>query len=349
MKIAIVNDLKLAVEAQRRVLQAESGLDVCWTAADGLEAVRLCAAQRPDLVLMDLIMPVMDGVEATRRIMAESPCPILVVTASVRGNFAKVYEALGAGALDAVATPVLGPGGKLDGGGELLRKIATLQTLTAQAKPAPAASEPRVSSAAVLERLRPPPVVVIGASTGGPNALAELLGGLPAGFPAAVVAVQHLDSNFAGGLATWLGQRTALKVAPLVDGERLRAGQVWLVTGDEHLVLDENLRLRYTPEPQGLAFRPSVDVFFHSVAGAGLEGCGVLLTGMGRDGAAGLAALRRAGFFTIAQDQASSVVWGMPKAAAELGAASEVLPLSAIAGRLLERIGFIHSPPLQAS
>lgn len=337
MKIAIVNDLRLAVEVLRRALAGVPELEVCWVAQDGAEAVRRCGEQRPDLILMDLLMPVMDGVEATRRIMAATPCPILVVTASVGGNFARVYEALGAGALDAVATPSFTSDGEIAGRTDLLLKIATLQTLTGAAKPAP--WPPAEPAAARIRHGRLPPLLAIGASTGGPKALATLLAQLPADFPAAVVVVQHLDHHFVPGLADWLAQSSPLSVAPLTETGRLLAGHVWLAAADAHLVLDEHtLELRFSAEPSDVSCRPSVDVFFHSIARqTGLRGCGVLLTGMGRDGAAGLLALRRAGFYTIAQNEASSVVWGMPKAAVELDAADAVLPLGSIAERLLVR------------
>src|SRR5262245_879189 len=152
MRIAIVNDLALAQAVLRRLVESIPGYTVAWTAADGAEAVRKAAADRPDVILMDLIMPVMDGAEATRRIMASSPCPILVVTASVGGNFGKVYEALGAGGLDAVKTPVLGPGGQLEGGSAILERLTKLERATAVLPPSPglAGDGPGVSGAPTL-------------------------------------------------------------------------------------------------------------------------------------------------------------------------------------------------------
>ena len=341
MRIAIVNDLALAVEALRRVVRSIPDAEVAWVARDGAAAIERCESDRPDLVLMDLIMPVMDGVAATREIMRRAPCPVLVVTASVHGNVAKVYEALGHGALDAVATPRLGLAGGLEGAAELVRKIATVRALAAER----ATGGSTAATAAPRAGAGPapagplPPLLAIGASTGGPRALASLLGGLPADLPAAVAVVQHIDGAFAAGLARWLAQRTPLTVAPLFGPEPLRAGHIWVAAGAGHLVLRDDLRLCLTPEPTDLLHCPSIDVFFESVARRlPGRGCGVLLTGMGRDGARGLLALRAAGFHTIAQDEHTSVVWGMPRAAAEAGGASEVLPVERIAASVAVHI-----------
>jgi chemotaxis response regulator CheB len=317
------------------------GAEVAWVARDGSEAIAMCARDRPDLVLMDLIMPGVDGVAATREIMRRSPCPVLVVTASVHGNVAKVYEALGYGALDAVATPRLGLGGGLEGAAELVRKIAMVQALARERTAAPAVADAAAAHPAggAAPRLAPP-LVAIGASTGGPAALAQVLGALPRDLPAAVAVVQHVDVAFAPGLAHWLAHRCAVSVAPLSAPAALRVGHVWLAAAEEHLVLRDDLRLGLVAEPREALHRPSIDVFFESVARRlPGRGCGVLLTGMGRDGARGLLALRRAGFHTIAQDESSSVVWGMPRAAVERGAAAEVLPLGGIAPAIVAAIG----------
>jgi two-component system, chemotaxis family, response regulator WspF len=334
VRIAIVNDLALAVEALRRVVRSIPDAEVAWVARDGAAAIERCESDRPDLVLMDLVMPVMDGVAATREIMRRAPCPVLVVTASVHGNVAKVYEALGHGALDAVATPRLGLAGGLEGAAELVRKIATVQALAAEraAAPSAAATAAPHAAGATAPAGPVPPLLAIGASTGGPRALAAVLGSLPAELPAAVAVVQHIDGGFAAGLARWLAHRTPLTVAPLYGPEPLRAGHVWVAAGHGHLVLRDDLRLALSPQPADLLHCPSIDVFFESVARrVPGRGCAVLLTGMGRDGARGLRALRTAGYHTIAQDEHTSVVWGMPRVAAETGGASEVLPLDRIA------------------
>lgn len=336
MRIGIVNDVPLAVEALRRVVTSVPEYQVAWIAKDGEEAVLACAVDKPDLVLMDLMMPRMDGVEATRRIMQESPCPILVVTATVEGHTSKVFEAMGWGALDAVDTPVLSTSGNPAGGRVLLAKIAMLGRLTGHGRlpqGAYVSTIPQSSGSATL------PLVAIGASTGGPAALAEVLSGIPRDLGASIVVVQHVDAQFAPGLAAWLAGKTGHEVVPAREGGRPGPGQILLAATNDHLALSPDGTFRYTPEPTEYLYRPSIDVFYESAL-AYHSGplIGVLLTGMGADGAQGLLSLQKAGWPTIAQDEATSVVFGMPKAAVKLGAAAEVLGLNEIAPAILRAI-----------
>jgi two-component system response regulator WspF len=325
MRIGLVNDLPLAMEALRRSVAKVPGASVAWCAFDGAEAVRMCAKDRPDLVLMDLIMPVMDGVEATRRIMQESPCPILVVTATVTGNAARVYEALGAGALDAIDTPNLAAA---DGVDRLCRRIELVARL-ANTGPSRRADSPAPASPSRGQEVPTP--ALIGASTGGPQALREVLIAWPRPLPFAAVIVQHLDATFVPGLAEWLARETHLQVRIAVPGELPEPGTVWIAGGDEHLTLDRRCRFMRRPAQPGDLHHPSVDALFQSAAASGLvPGIAALLTGMGADGADGLAALRRAGWKTLAQDKATSVVWGMPGAAIQLDAASRVIPIQQV-------------------
>ncbi len=338
MRIAIVNDLVMAVEALRRLVLSVPGYEVAWVGRDGAEAVAQCAKDTPDLVLMDLIMPVMDGVEATRRIMKESPCAILVVTATVTGNSSKVFDAMGHGALDAVNTPVLGTRGEIEGGDALLAKIVTIGRLIGKTGGAHHRRTSDLKLVAPSDRL--PPLVAIGASTGGPKALADVLSRLPGSFGAAVVIVQHVDVQFAPGMAAWLNDQTPLRVRTAFEGAHPEVGTVWLAGTNDHLILTPGLTLGYTTEPRDFPYRPSVDVFYRSlVTHWPRKDVAALLTGMGRDGAEGLAALRRAGWHTIAQDEATSVVYGMPKAAAEMGAAVQVLPIEQVAPAIAHEVG----------
>jgi len=335
MRIAIVNDMRLAVESLRRGVQASGMHQVAWVAYDGAEAVWRCAQDLPDLILMDLIMPVMDGVEATRRIMTATPCPILIVTGSVDNQSARVFEAMGAGALDAVNTPMLGAPNMAPGcdSCETFRaKISTIQKLIQPAASAHYAPHGKIGSAPKSESR----LVVIGSSTGGPQALAKIVSQLPADYPAPVIIVQHVDAQFVGELSHWLDKQTPLHVRLAHEGDTPQPGTVLIAGTNDHLVIHPNQSLGYTPLPRELAYRPSVDVFFSSVAEHWRGQCiGVLLTGMGRDGAQGLLKLRNKGFHTVAQDQASSAVYGMPKAAAELHAAAEVMSIDHVAAALL--------------
>jgi two-component system response regulator WspF len=336
MRIAIVNDLILAREVLRRAVLSVPGYTIAWTAENGAEAVCKAAQDRPDVILMDLIMPVMDGVEATRRIMTHNPCPILLVTSSVSGNLSKVYEAMGHGGLDAINTPTLGSEGTIKDAEGMLARIAKLArmraVLTCVPPVAMPASDPRSPGGHT-------PLVLMGASTGGPEALAQVLAALPPSFPAAVVVVQHIAAAFAPKLAEWLQGRSRLPVQVAQPGVEPRPGVVFLACSDDHLILRPDHRLAYVAHPIDHPYRPSVDVLFGSAAAWWPRpGVAILLTGMGSDGAHGLAELRRGGWYTIAQDQASCVVYGMPKTAVEQNAACVVLPLSEIAGALQTRL-----------
>jgi two-component system response regulator WspF len=332
MKIGIVNDLPMAVEALQRALMLKPGHQIIWVARNGAEAVEMCAKATPDLVLMDLIMPVMDGVETTRRIMAQTPCAILIVTSSVGANASRVFEAMGHGALDAVDTPALGMGDLNESSSPLLAKIETIQKLVRDKNGINGAMARAGSKIPLLNGER---LLAIGASAGGPAALMTLLRGLPKDFQAAIVVIQHVDEQFAAGMAEWLGLNSKLPVRVAREGERPEAGVVLLAGTNDHLTLKASDRLGYTPKPADYAYRPSVDVFFQSACrfwpGTVV---GVLLTGMGRDGALGLKALRNKGHYTIAQDQATSAVYGMPKAAAALDAAVDILALEQIGPKL---------------
>ncbi len=334
LKIAIVNDTMMAAESLRRVVSSEPDYQLVWVAYDGRQAVQKCHEICPDIILMDLIMPEMDGVEATRAITAKFECAILVVTASVGCRAGKVFEAMGAGALDAVNTPTLGANGKDEGRDILINKINAIATLI-HGKPLRRKSTlvaPVLTS--VSSQL---PLIAIGASTGGPAALKSILEMLPANPGVAITVVQHVDEQFVASFTDWLDEQTALPVRIAQAGEPLVRDTVLVCGREEHLVLGANGLLTYQAEPTDLVYRPSVDVCFNSLAdNHDNQSVGVLLTGMGKDGAQGLKSLRERGWWTIAQDQATSAVYGMPKAAKELDAAEEILPLDEIGIRLVE-------------
>jgi two-component system response regulator WspF len=331
MRIGIVNDVRAACEALRRVVDSLPDHEIAWMAADGVEAVAMAKRDRPDLILMDLIMPHLDGVQATRQIMASVPCAILVVTATVSGNISLVYDAMGYGALDAVDTPMLGPAGEVSGAGALVGKIGVIAKIVGATEARRPARPPAIAE--------PPKLVLVGASTGGPKALSDLLLPLPHDWNVAVLVVQHVDVAFSQGLAKWLGDRTGRPVRVAEHGQQPVAGDVLLAGTNDHLVLSRTRGLEYREEPREVFFRPSVDVFFESVADHWPRpGIALLLTGMGKDGAKGLLKLRSRGWHTVAQDEATSVVWSMPKAGLDLGAACEVLSIEQMAKTLVSRL-----------
>lgn len=328
MRIGVVNDRPLVLEILCSILVAAGHL-VMWTARDGGKAVECCCNDTPDLVLMDLNMPVMDGVEATRRIMNLCPCAVLIVTSDVHKHVSKIFEAMGVGALDAVATPSGADCVNVGGKGGFLDKIAMIERL-----------RKNNNSLALLKKARKsPPILAIGSSTGGPSALAKVLGALPQDFIAAVIIVQHVDGCFSQSLANWLDSQTKVKVRLACSGDTPVAGEVLVAPGNVHLYMDKGMSLRLHPDRGESPYIPSVDVFFKSLGDQPLVpgSTAVLLTGMGSDGAEGMLKLRNLGWMTVAQDQETSVVWGMPGVAVKLGAATHILPIDAIAPAVIRQ------------
>lgn len=330
MKIGIVNDTDMAARAIAEAINSSAEHRVVWTARGGGEAIGLCRDHPPDLVLMDLVMPGMNGAAATREIMASTPTAILVVTASVSGNCGLAFEAMGAGALDVIETPSL-----LNDAGRkaFLLKIAQIAAIISDHQKPPAAPPCRPQTLSCSAPGATDLLVAIGCSAGGPAALSQILSELAPVGRAAVVIIQHIDARFVDDLAGWLGGFGKNPLELAAEGTLIEPGRIYLAGKDGHIEAHACSRLRYDADLRGLAYQPSVDVFFSSVARHWRgRAMGVVLTGMGRDGAAGLRAMREAGFLTVAQDEQSSALFGMPKAAAPF--ASEVLPLSSISQRI---------------
>jgi chemotaxis response regulator CheB len=357
--VLIVNDSPVAGQTLRRILLSDPRYRVVGIAADGFEAERIACTQPVDLVLMDIHMPGMNGVEATRRIMARCAVPILIVTATVTRHMDDVFECLRHGALEAIKTPgaMLGQSAERSPDAmHLLERIGVVASLRTTVRRARGDAEAMVPRAAVPWTRPAPPtpsprpargptstsppgvqVVAIGASTGGPTALAAILRRLPRGFSPSVLIVQHIEASFTRGLAEWLAGETPLPVVEAAGGEVIGPGRVYLARGGEHhLVLSPGLRLAYEPAGPGQIHAPSVDRLFETVARAcGASAVGVLCTGMGEDGARGLLAMHAAGSYTIAQDRHSSLIYGMPGTAVRLGAVRRECHLDEIAPALL--------------
>lgn len=342
LRVLVVEDSLSVRKRMVEILAAHPEIEVAGEAEDGKTAIELCCAVRPDVVTLDMMLPVMSGLAATEYIMAHCPTPILIVSASTnRGELFRTYDALAAGAVDVLEKPT---GEERDGDWEA--RLVEVVKLVSRIK---VITHPRAKLAGWRPGLSVPPLpevpdtpsscglVAIGASTGGPGALVQILRGLPADFPAPVLVVMHLDRAFAGSFAEWLDGQSPIRVAYARDGERLPktgTARVLLAPPDRHLTLRQG-RLVLTEDPERHSCRPSVDVLFESIAREAAPECvACLLTGMGKDGAQGLLSLRRAGGFTIAQDEATSVVYGMPREAVLLGGAERVLPLSHIAPTL---------------
>jgi two-component system chemotaxis response regulator CheB len=383
IKVVIVDDSALMRRVVTELLVQDPAIQVIGTASNGREAITLVEASRPDLVIMDVRMPVMDGLEATEHLMAYCPTPILVLTASLaRYDIDITFKMLGAGALEVIEKPSAVDARTLERAGHDLRRrvkvLARVKVVThlrgrrkqmeglpeplarppltpAQTSSVPDQPPPLVPpmpepdkagqkrSPARQTPLVPPdltnfPIIVIGASTGGPRVVYQILGALPPDLPAAVLVVQHIAAGFSGGMVEWLSTASAMPIKLAEEGGVIRPGEVLVAPDQRDLLIERRGTTRFSTNPL-LIQRPAIDVTMQAAADVfGQRVIGVLLTGMGRDGAYGMLTIKRAGGHTIAQDEATCTIFGMPRAAIELEAAHEVLPHHRIAGRLMELV-----------
>ncbi|HKE14555.1 MAG TPA: chemotaxis response regulator protein-glutamate methylesterase [Kofleriaceae bacterium] len=338
VRVLVVDDSLFMRAAIARLLAADGRFDVVGQARDGVEAVERVVALEPDVVTMDFNMPRWNGAEAVREIMARRPTPVLMFSAHTVEGARETFEALAAGAVDFVSKPAGEVSADLSAiAGELTAKLVAAAGSRPQALAALRQAKP--ARPALLTTWPPsgPRVLVIGVSTGGPSALSRVIPALPADIAFSVLIVQHMPANFTTTLAERLNALSAVSVREARDGDRPIAGVVFIAPGDRHLEVSERGFLRLGDGPPVNGCRPSADVTMTGAARAfGARSIGLVMTGMGRDGAAGLAAIHRADGVTLAQDQATSVIFGMPKAAIDTGAVDEVLPLDRIARRLQE-------------
>lgn len=357
IKVLIVDDSALVRQLLTELLAADEAIEVVGTAADPLIAREKIKQLRPDVLTLDVEMPRMDGLTFLAHLMRLHPMPVVMVSSLTQKGAEITLKALELGAVDFVAKPQVDVACTLvDYGAEIAAKIkaaahARLRPgrpsppdalgsapLTAS-KPAAGSDTPQASSLATLMTTQC--VIAIGASTGGTEAIKEILVRLPPDAPGIVIS-QHIPVAFSKPFAQRLDALSPLRVCEAADGQPILPGHAYVAPGSCHLLVERSgarYLCRLSTAPPVNRHRPSVDVMFHSVAEqVGVNAIGVLLTGMGEDGARGLKAMREAGAHTIAQDEKTSVVWGMPGAAVRLGAAAEVLPLERIAARLIERI-----------
>jgi two-component system chemotaxis response regulator CheB len=342
----VVDDSPTAQKLLVTILQEAEGIQVVGVGANGEEAVRLTKRLRPDVVTMDVRMPKMDGLEATRRIMRDTPTPIVVVTADLmQADMNLTFEALRAGALTVVGKPGLADVETCE---KVIRTVKLMAAVPVvhhwdrrEWRPPEAfeASHPQTPSTRTEKTVEGHVQIVgIASSTGGPATLAKIMGSLPADFSAPILVVQHVTNGFVAGLAEWLDSVTPLHVGLASHGETPQVGSILLAPDDYHMRVNAQGVVELYKGTPYKGLRPSANYLFHSLARAyGPRAIGIVLTGMGDDGAEGLLALRQAGGLTLAQDEQSCIVYGMPREAVALDAVDQELPLDQIAP-VLERV-----------
>ena len=344
IQVLVADDSMTVRRRMFQVLSTDPAIEVVGEASDGRTATEMCQRLRPDVVTMDVMMPVMDGVTATEYIMANCPTPILMVSASSnRSQVLQTFDALAAGAIDVLEKPAgIAPDGvwerELLAAVKMVSRIKPIQRSSVNRRSRVRGAATRVPQAdALLTRgSNEAVVVVIGASIGGPSALAKILSQIPADFPLSILLVIHIAPEFSDSLVQWIAKASALNVRVALDGDPIRPGrgEVLMAPPDRHLTVRQG-RVRVTDTPPRHLCRPSIDELFESVAReCGPQAIACLLTGMGKDGAGGLLAVRQNGGQTVAQDEASSVVFGMPREAIALDAAQVISPLAEVAGTL---------------
>jgi len=341
IRILIAEDSPLFAEVLQQTLEAEFDMEVLAVAENGKLAVKLCKELRPDLVLMDIQMPEMDGLQATEAIMAEIPTPILVITADPFHKGVDLsFRALSAGALDLISKPETVPWPD-DSRRDFLRKIRLLAQVPV-VRHKRGRKHPLPPTSPLPLRSESPPVdgvVGIVASTGGPRSLGTIISELEVSFPAPILIVQHIMPGFSSHLADWLNRLGVLEVLEARAGMRMERGRVYIAAADSHLELGPAGVLRVHDDAPVSGHRPSGDLLLESLARfAGPKAVGLVMSGMGSDGTLGLAAVGRAGGRTLVQDRESSVVYGMPQSAIDLGVVQRIVKLEEIASVLRTEI-----------
>jgi two-component system chemotaxis response regulator CheB len=333
LRVLVAEDSSTIRELLVEILRSDPEIEVVGEAKNGAEAVTLTRQLRPDLVTMDIRMPLMDGFEATKRIMVEAPTPIIIVTASVDVREIEVsMHALRVGALTLMAKPE-GPGTP-DFEEHCHRFLTTVKSM-AQVKVVRRWADDKSEPPSVSSRGQAK-VLAMAASTGGPAALCQILSELPGNFPVPVLLVQHIADGFVAGFASWLNSNVKLRTKVAESGEPLSAGIIYIAPDGKHLGVQDTSKIMVSNAPPIGGFRPSASFLYESVAKAfGSATLAVVLTGMGQDGLDGLRAVRAAGGQIIAQDEKSSIVFGMPGVAVSAGLADAVLPLDTIAARII--------------
>lgn len=350
VNILVVDDSQLVRNILREIFQSDPDLHVIGEAVNGKEAVRMTRDLKPDIITMDIQMPEMDGFEATEQIMAYTPTPILVFSSAIdKSEQYTSYKAISLGALDNMSKPDITQEGfdliaeTLVKKVKMLSNIKVIPHIRAKLKSTglePKAEEKKFTGKKVVPENLKFRLVAVGASTGGPQALAKICSALPHGFPVGIVIVQHISRGFIDSFVEWLGTQTSLKVKVAEHGESVNGGTIYFAPDDVQMeVTAKNTILLDKDLPRWGEFKPSVNQLFKSVGkNLGDRALGVILTGMGEDGVRGMEEMYRSGSYTIAQDRETSLIFGMPRAAIESRCIHTVLPLDKIANEIMRKI-----------
>lgn len=337
IRVLVVDDSSLMRKMIRAILTSEPGIEVIGEASDGLEAVNAVALLKPDIVTMDIEMPVMGGLEAIERIIAQNPTPILVVTAVTGVQTA--FSAVSKGALDVIEKPDIGEETMQN----LIQKVRLLARVdvSAHLQIMGRGAAPSVAESAVAHSDLPQErIVAVASSTGGPQAINSILSQLPSSYPAPIIITQHIAEGFTKGMVEWLNSGTRLKVVVAANGDRIKPGHVYVNPAEHSLRMTAQGTIILGHKEKGQIYNPSCNIMLTSVATAYRErAIGLILSGMGSDGVLGMQAIRKAGGSTLAQNEKSSVVYGMNRVAVESGCIKRVLSLADIPNELLTHVG----------
>lgn len=343
IRVLVVDDSNYVVGVVSRKLQSDPEIEVIGSAGDGIEAIEKVKSLRPDVVTLDVVMPEMDGLTALGRIMQECPTPVVMLSALTSENAISTIQALELGAVDFFLKTSVVKSVENEATDSLIAKIKMAATQTLLKKPiaAPCGFVSRDKAAPGIRKGLINKIVVIGSSTGGPRALSELIPALPADIQAAILVVQHMPPLFTKSLAERLNQTSKIEVIEAHEGSLITRGQALIAPGDYHMIVGEKGKVLLTQDPPVLGVRPAVNVTMKSVATTYKDmSLGVVLTGMGNDGTEGAAWIKKSGGKILAQDEATSAIYGMPMSVAKAGHADMILPLNKMAeeiARICER------------
>ncbi len=353
IRVLVVDDSAFARFAISKRISTDPEIEVVGQARDGIEALDMARSLQPTVITMDVTMPRMDGMEAVAKIMEQCPTPIVMLSALTREGAEITVQALQLGAVDFFCKPsVVSPVGSAESSEELIHKIkmaAGIEKSRLRPSPRPNEKSAQKGRKKALHKntngwSTPNRVIVFASSTGGPRALAEVLPRLPGNLPAPILAVQHMPAGFTKSLAARLDEASELSVKEAEEGDVIRAGMVLFAPGGKHMTVDSEGRIALNQGPQECGLRPAANVTMESAAGAfGSSVLAVVLTGMGSDGTRGSALIKKAGGEVIVQDEASCVVYGMPKSIVEAGHADAIVPLSDIPAEIVRRCEVFQS------